>query len=82
MRRGHFKVSVEIMSDSNWLDVEKELSKVFTLEAKETKPFGIVEFHGTSPLFDESIEGSSPQYDCVFKTVFNKPKFCEFKKVS
>lgn len=79
MRRGHFCVSVELTLSADWPLIEAELNKVFTLEAKETKSNGIIEFHGLSPLFEESVECSSPGYQAIFKTVDRKPIFLKFE---
>lgn len=81
MRRGHFNVTNEFLASDQWPLVQAEIDKVFTLEIKEQAAFGQVSFHGTSDLFDESIEGSSPQYDAIFMTIPpNQPRFVEFKK--
>ena len=68
------------MQTDEWPLIENELAKVFTLEAKESLPFGVIAFHGTSYLFDESLELASPQYDCLFKAVDGKPVFDKFVK--
>lgn len=80
MKRGHFNVSIELTHSPEWIDIENEINKVFRLEAREKKPFGVIEFHGTSDLFEESTELSSPKYDCLFKTVNGKPMFDKFQK--
>lgn len=81
MRRGHFNVSKEIMIDDHWPLIENELYRVFKLEAKEEKPFGVIAFHGISEFFDETQELTSPEYMVILTTEDNKPKFLKFEKI-
>ena len=82
MKRGRIHVAKEIMQSPEWPAIEEELSKVFTLEAKEQLPYGVIALHGTSDLFDESKELESPQYEAVFTCTriddIYSPKFKEF----
>jgi len=81
MRRGRIHISREFIAGEDWPEIEQELFKVFNLEAKEPLPYGVIAYHGISPMFDECLELESPQYEAFFKTEEGKPVFVEFKKI-
>jgi hypothetical protein len=87
MNRGFFQTTNELMASDVWPLIECELRAVMSIEHWVAKPHGIIEIHGQSELFTiKPIEGSTPQYDCIFTDSFSstkesKPKFKEFKPV-
>lgn len=82
MKRGRIEITKSWLNDKNWPLIRIELSNVMLFEKFESKPFGVTEIHGTSPLFDESKEGESPRYLPIFSTVNDKPVFKKFVKAT
>jgi hypothetical protein len=83
MRRGRIKLTDELVASKEWPLLEKELNRVFTPTCREHKPYGIIELHGTSPLFEDVKEGEAPEYFPVFnyvRDILNDNHVPRFKK--
>jgi hypothetical protein len=91
MRRGRIKLTDELLASKDWSKLELELNSVFTITCRERKLYGIIELHGTSPLFDEVKEGEAPEYCPVFdydrpifhedQTITGVPRFKKFERM-